>query len=293
MVVAQNPEHYVAYKGVVLLHTRVHANELAVLLYAPDSPQKHIGLVHFLDADLNLLALHECADSLFGGLHHIVVLGEFVVGQGQAGQGNELVACTALEPGVSCQHIVFVLAVHDELVCTVHQGVVEIVARCADVHLELCQFCQCLGVNLAQACTEDYAFALLDVELEIAGHVEVFVACIAAFLLLGVFNALVPVGGVNEVVLLVQLHEQFGIAFVHAGADTALHLVVLAGSEAVLVGVLANAAEGQEGLQAQSGFAVCIHQSVTDNDAVLEVLEHLLFLQNHTTHAIDCCGNFQ
>ena len=278
MVVAQNPGHDVTNECIVLLHAGVHTLEFAVLLYAPYCPEEHIGLVYFLNADLDVLALHECADGLFGGFHHIVVLGEFVVGQCETGQCYELVTCTALEPGVTCQYVVFMLTMNDELVCAVHQCVVEVVAWCADVHLKLGQFCQSPGVNLAKTSAEYYALALLDVEFEVAGHVEVLVAGIAALLLLGVFHALVPVGIIYEVVLLVQLHKQFGITFVHACADTTLHLMILARGKIVLVCVLAHATECQEGLQAQGCVAMRIHQGVADDDAVLEVLEHLFLL---------------
>ena len=118
-------------------------------------------MFHLGDADGQLLAFDKFADGFLGGFHDGFVLVHFVVCQCESWQGYEHVAGSALEPRVACQHVVFVLAVYDELMCAVDQGVVEVVSRRADAHFEVCQVGQCAGVDFFQAGSEDDAFAFL------------------------------------------------------------------------------------------------------------------------------------
>ena len=138
---------------------------------------------------------------------------------------------------------------------------------------------------------EDNALALLDVELEVAGNVEVLVGGVAALCLLGIIHAAIPVGAEHPLGFLVELHEEFGIAGVHAGLDAILHLLIVAVGARVLMGEFAHASEGQPGLQTQRRLAVGVEQGVAYKDAVLEVLEHQLTLQDDAADAIDGRGH--
>ena len=175
---------------------------------------------------------------------------------------------------------------YDELVCTVYESIIEIVARGAYINLKLSKLSELLGIYLVKTRAEDYALPLLDVELEVARDVEVFVAGIASFLLLGVLHALVPGRIVDKLILFVDLHEELRVSFVHASLDTTLHVGVLTRCEGVLVRVLSHTTECEERLQAQGRSTVCFYQSVADNDAVLEVLKHLLALEYHSAYTI-------
>ena len=136
----------------------------------------------------------------------------------------------------------------DELMGAVDQSVVKVVARRAYAHLKVGKLGQGVSVDFLQTGSKDHALALLDVELKVAGHIEVLRAGIAALLLLRVFQASVPVGTEDELVLLVNLHEECRIARIHAGRDAILHDVVVTVHPSILVCEFAHAAESQEGL---------------------------------------------
>ena len=94
-----------------------------------------------------------------------------------------------------------------------------------------------------------------------------------------------------ELVLLVQLHEQFGVAGVHAGLYTILHQLVVATCLAVLVRILAHTTEGKEGAQSQRSGRVSLQQSVTDKDSIFVVHKEFFLLQDYTTHTINGSRN--
>ena len=246
-------------------------------------------MLHLVNLVGDGLACHELAEGFLGGLHHVFKLVLLAEGEGKAGKRDEQVACTALEPGIPGQYVVLVALPVVELVGGVLQAVVEAVARGAVFGFRLEDLLQAARCYLGDAGREHDAFALLDVHLEVAGHVEVFVEVVAALLLLGVLDAAIPVGHEVEFVFLVELHVQFGIAGIHARLDAVLHLLVVAAGLRVLVGVLADAAEGQEGAQAQRGGRVGIDQRVADEDAVFMVNENLLFAEDDASHAVSGC----
>ena len=175
-----------------------------------------------------------------------------------------------------------------ELVGRVLQAVEEAVARSAVFHFSSKGLLELACVDFADAGREDNAFALLDVHFEVARYVEVFIEVVATFLLLRILDATIPVGLEMEGVFLVELHEEFGITRVHAGLDTVLNLLVFAAGLCVFMGVLAHAAESQEGAEAQGGSRVGIYQCVTNQNTVFMVHEDFLFAQDYTSNTVSC-----
>ena len=290
------PFHHVLKEFAVLLDAFLHADEVGVLLDAPNCPEQDIRMFHFGHADGQFLlqwVLYELANRLLRSPHHSLELLHLVVGEREARQGDKHIPRPALEPRIACQHIVLVFAMYDELMGAVHERIVEVIARRADTYLEVRQLSQRIGIYFLQTSRKDHTLALLDVELEVARHIQIFRACIAAFLLLRILQTSVPVGAEHELVLLVNLHKERRIAPVHASRDAVLYHIVVTVHSCVLVRKLSYTTESQEGLQPQCCFGMRIHKRVADDDAVLEVLEHHFPLQDDTTHAIDRCGHLQ
>ncbi len=194
-------------------------------------------------------ARHEVAYGLLGSHHHIVKLLYLVVGKRKAGQGNEHVPRPALEPWVPRQHIVLTIPMNKELVCAVDQRVIKVVTWRAHVLLILGQVCQRVCVYLVESCREHHALPLVDSEHEVARHIQILVARVAALLLLGILQPPVPVGLVHKLVFLVQLHEQLGVPLVHTRLYAIAHLLEITARAVVLVGVFPYTAEGEKGLQ--------------------------------------------
>ena len=90
-------------------------------------------MFHFGYADGEGFAGHEFAYGFLGGYHYVLELLDFVIGECQAGKGDEHVTGAALEPGVACQYVVFMFTVYEELVCAVDKCVIEIVSRSAHI----------------------------------------------------------------------------------------------------------------------------------------------------------------
>ena len=276
-----------------MFDTLVHAHQTAVLLDTPHGPEHHVGHVDLLNVDRKHLTLHVGLETLLGGLHHSLVLIHLVVGQRQTGQRDEHVSGATLEPGITGQHIVLRRAVNNELMGAVDQRVVEVVARRADLHLEVGQLRQLGGLDFAQSGREDHALALLNLELEVAGHVEILVGGVAALLLFGILHSVIPVGTVDELVVLVHLHIEPGIPGVETAGDAVLAAFVFTVGGIVLVSVFSHRAERQEGLQAQRRLRMAVDQGVTDDDAVLEMLKHLLSLEDHAAHSVERGGHLE
>ena len=140
MVAQFNPLHDVTYQTAILLIYRLHVRQFGILLDAPNRPEQHVRLVDLINLYAERFALHEFTDAPLGSGHDSLKLVKLSVGNGQTGQRDEHVTRTALEPGITRQHIVTIVAVYDELMGTVHQVVVEIVTGCADIYLKLSQF---------------------------------------------------------------------------------------------------------------------------------------------------------
>ena len=249
MLAFHEPLHDVVDEAAVLLHALLGTLGVGILLQAPYGPQEHIGMLHLCNAHLKGFTGHEMTDGLLGCLHHIVVFLQFVVGEGESGKRDEHIACTALEPWVACQNIVLMFTMNEELVCAVDQSVIEVVSGRAHILLIFCQVGQCGSIYLVQTGRENHALALVQRKDEVAGHVQILVASVSSLLLLGVFQPAVPVWLIHELVLLVELHEQFGIARIHARLDAILHFLEVAAGSAVLIGIFPHASEGEEGLE--------------------------------------------
>ena len=174
-----------------------------------------------------------------------------------------------------------------ELVCGIDEAVEEVVARVALFHLRLEQFLQRVATDFGGRGREDDALALLDLHFEVAGHVEVLVGSIATLLLLGIFDAPVPIGTEDELVLLAELHVEVGIAGVHARLDAIVDGRVVAAGRVVLVCERPHASESQEGLEAQCRSRVGVVECVADKDAVLVMLEHHFLSENDAANAVD------
>ena len=238
-----------------------------------------------------MLAFDEFANTFLGRHHDLFEVVNLVVGQRQARQRHEEVAGTTLEPRITCQYVRFAIAVVEELMGAVDEAMVEVVTRCTNLLLVVGQVFQFSGITFLGTCGEDDALAFLDVEFEVTGNVQILVAGIAAFGFLRVVDASVPVGTEHPFGLLVQLHEELGIAGIHAGLDAVLDLLIVAISARILVRELAYAPESQPGLQTQGRLGMSVEQRVADENAVLEVLEHQFLLQDDATDAIDGSGH--
>ena len=90
--------------------------------------------------------------------------------------------------------------------------------------------------------------------------------------------------------LVVHLHVQGGVAFIHACGDAVGHLMIVAAGDCVLNTQVIGVAEGQERPELQCGHRVGIHQGVTDEDAILMSDENLLFFQDYAANAVSGCG---
>ena len=168
---------------------------------------------------------------------------------------------------------------------------IEVVAGHTQGDLVVEHLLQRRSLDLRCRSGEDDALALLDGHLEVAGHVEVLVGGVATLLLLGIFDAAIPVGHEDEVVLLRELHIQIGITGIHTGLDAVVHLLVLAAGRHVLMGELTHRAECQEGTEAQGRCRMGVDQCIANEDSVLISLEDGLLLQDDTTHAVGGCRN--
>ena len=137
------------------------------------------------------------------------------------------------------------------------------------------------------AAAEDDRLAFSDRQLEVSRHEEVFLVRVAALLLLGVLDAVVPIGFVDELRHLVELHVEVCITGIHAGFDAVGHLFVRSIGHAVDLRQLLHAAEGHEGSKAQRSGRVRVHQRVLDHDLIVRAGEDHLLRQDHSADAID------
>jgi len=258
-----------------------------VLLYAPDGPQWHVGLVELIEFDGERLFLHEFSQSFLscfhGGFEELCLLDT----QRQSGQGNEGVACAGLEPRVSGNDIFLAVFVLDmELVCGVDQTVEEIIAWRALVGLFLEERSECAHFVFRGRGGKDDAFSFADGHFEVSGNVEVLIAGISSLLLFGIFDAAVPVGLEDELHFTGELHVEIGIARIHAGLYAVFDLGIVSAGHTVLVCELSDASEGEEGPELQCSGRVCVIESVADEQSVFIMLKDNFFSEYHTTNAI-------
>ena len=96
---------------------------------------------------------------------------------------------------------------------------------------------------------------------------------------------------IDELGLVVHLHEQGRVTLIHAGGNAVAHFLVFAVSNSIFNAQVVGVAEGQERPELQRRCRVCVHQRVADEDAVLVSDENLLLFQDHAAHAVGRCGN--
>ena len=89
-----------------------------------------------------------------------------------------------------------------------------------------------------------------------------------------------------------ELHVELRIATIHTGLDAIVYLLVVTVGGVVLVSELSDAAESQEGMEAQGRGTVRIQKSITDQDTVLVMLKYHFPLQDDTTDAVNRCRHF-
>ena len=85
-----------------------------------------------------------------------------------------------------------------ELLSAVLHTVVEAGSRRAGLDFVLIHFVELTSVHLFGAGREDYAFAFLDFQLEIARHIKVFGVRDSAFAVFGVLDSFIPVWLIHE-----------------------------------------------------------------------------------------------
>ena len=264
---------------------------VGIALYSPDGPQGYVGQFQTVEMLVERAVAHPVVEGALCGIHDELEVLAVVYRQGAARQSDELVTGADLEPGIAGQQVVTLLVGDVELLGAVLHAVIEARARCARLDLVFIHLGERAGVHLLDTCREDEGLALLDLDLEVAGHVQVLAVGDAALLVLGVLDVLVPVRVKHEAGLVVHLHVQGGIAVVHAGGDTVGHLLVVAAGDCIFHAQVIGVAEGQEGPELQRRCRVGIHQRVTDEDAVLVGDKDLLFLEDDAAHAIGGGGH--
>ena len=159
-----------------------------------------------------------------------------------------------------------------------HQAMIEVITGHAVSHLFVEELLQCTGLGSRRRSGEDDTLTLLDIHLEVARNIQVFVRGIATLLLLRILHTTIPVRLENELVLLRELHEQVGIAGIHTGLDTIFYLMILTAGRRILMRKLADRAESKERTETQRGSRVSVLQCITDKDAILIVMEHHFLL---------------
>ena len=176
MLVGGNKVDDVGNQLIIALGAELVAHLMGVLLYGPQRPQGHIGLLHLFDESGLLLAFHELPQLTDGRLHGILEIVHLVDAQRQAWQREEGVAGAALEPRITGQQIALtVLVVDMELVGGIDQAVEKIVARRALTLFLLEEGLQRAGLRRGCGSGKDNALTFLYWEREIAGYIEVFV----------------------------------------------------------------------------------------------------------------------
>ena len=149
---------------------------LGILLNSPHCPQGHVGLfnlINFCGQRFPCHKLAQCSSCRFHDEFEIVVLFN---GKGESRQCDKGVAGTSLEPGIAGKNValIFLRAVVELMGC-IDQTMEEVVAGRTIAHLFVEQLFQPTRLNLRRRRCKDNAFAFLDVHLEIAGNIQVFV----------------------------------------------------------------------------------------------------------------------
>ena len=156
-----------------------------------------------MDKAFEWLARHEVPDALCCRIHHEFEVVVLLNGKREAGECDERIACTNLEPRIAGKQITLCVAYTNmELVGSINESVVEAVDRQAKSYFLIEEFLQRFRLNLLDT-GRDYNFiAFLCLNLEISRNIEVFHSVIASFLLFLIYETLVPMWVKDEFVLL-------------------------------------------------------------------------------------------
>ena len=149
---------------------------------------------------------HPVVEGALCGVHDQFKILAVVYRQRATRQCDELIAGADLEPRIASQQVVSLVVGDIELLSAVLQTVVETRARCTWFDFVLIHLGQRSGVHLFDTSREDERLALLDLDLEIAGHIQVFAVRDSALLVLNILDVLVPVGVKHETGFVVHLH---------------------------------------------------------------------------------------
>ena len=217
----------------------------------------------------------------------------FLDRQGQSRQGDKRIARPTLKPGITSQDVPFVFRrTIVELMGSVDQTMKEIVARTTRLYFFAEELLQLFRIAGRGRCREHDPLSFLDVQLEISGHIEIFIGRIATLTFFRILHPAIPIGLEHKLIVFRELHVQLRITWVHTCLDALVHLRKVSAGRRIFVRELSNATECQERFETQSGFRVCIQQRIAYQDSVFVVLENHLFLQQHSTYSIDSRRNF-
>ena len=214
VLAAPDVEHDVFEQRAVLFEALTARGMLGILLDAPRGPEQGVGLLHLVDVNGQRALVDEVVDGLARCFHVGLEAVSFADGQCEARHRNKGVACTRLEPRISCQQIGLAILRYTELVGGIHQTVVETVAVVQVGGFFFQQSLNFLVVDGGHACAEDNALTFLDRHFKVAGNKQILRSVVATFAFLGIIHSPVPVGAIYPLSLFAGLHIQVGIALI-------------------------------------------------------------------------------
>ena len=113
-----------------------------------------------------------------------------------------------------------------ELVSCRYKTVIEVVARNTICHLVIEHLLQCVGFGSRCGSSKNDALTFLDMHLEVARNIKVFIGSIATFLFFRILHTTIPVGLEDKLILFVKLHVEIRVACIHTCLDAVVHGMV-------------------------------------------------------------------
>ena len=220
--------HYILQQVSILLISILSRNSFTKLLNSPYSPQKHIRMFHFVHYQRSILSFHESIASFSRSIHYHIELIKFINGKSQSRQRDKHITCTTFKPWVTCQNIIFITLLVQELMSSVYQTVFKAITRSTSVCFLCKQFVQSFRFNFRDTTREHNRLILGDFHFKISRNIQVFVKIIPAFLLFCIFYTSVPVGLEMKIIIFTHLHVQIGISRIHASFQTIFNFIVMA-----------------------------------------------------------------
>ena len=176
--------------------------------------------------------------------------------------------------------------------CSIHQAMEEIIARCTFIHLFIKEFLQAGSLDFRCSCSKDDRLAFLDIHLEISWHIEVFIRSITSLLLLRVFHPTIPIWAEFKLVLLGELHIEIRITCIHTGLDAMIYLRIITRCGSILMSKLTDTAESQKRTETKGCSRMAVYQGIANQNAILIMLEYNFLFQDNTTYAIKGSWHF-